>query len=136
MAAELQAAVAARLPIELPGAIQVQRSPSLWMVGLKLLNVRTAATKAGIKYWFDVTPSLYKSQAVDFFLFACGSPDTIYVFPREDFEVLIVGASVGGDKQVPQFTLFINTKEFEPAGRERINVAHFLNAFRSVVAAS
>ncbi len=135
MAAELKAAVAARLPLALPGALQVRRNPSLRMAGSKLLNVRTAAEKAGAKYWFDVTPNFYKSQAVDYFLFACGHPDIIYVFPRVEFEALVSGASLGGDKQVPQFTIFSDTSELEPAGQSRRDIKRFLNAFGLVLAA-
>jgi len=106
-----------------------QVARSLARVNNSIVNIRTANQKAGSKYWFDVTPSFYSS--VHFFIFACGTPSTVYVFPTVDLKQLLVGASLGGQKQVPNFTIFSNTNELEPAGSGGIrkSIVQYLNAF-------
>ena len=102
---------------------------SLLEINGATINLRTATQKAGSKYWFDVTPSFYSS--VNFFLFACGSASTVYVFPTSTMKDLLEGASLGGQKQVPNFTIFTDTDELEPAGAGGIrnNIGQYLNAF-------
>jgi hypothetical protein len=111
--------------------VVISKAPSIWYVNAYPVNVRTAARKSGDKFWFDVTPELYERRQVEFFLYVCGSPDIIYVFPRLNFEYFIRGASLGGQKQVPNFTLFADSNEFEPAGKStsRNSIEGFRNAF-------
>lgn len=114
------------------GSIEVvSDKPALWYINGYPANVRSARRKSGDKFWFDVTPALYERRQVEFFVYACGDTTVIYVFPRLNFERLVRGASLGGQKQVPNFTLFIDTNEFEPAGRssERSDITQFRNAF-------
>jgi hypothetical protein len=110
--------------------IVVSKAPSLWHINGYPVNVRTASRKSGEKFWFDVTPELYEKRQVEFFIYVCGSPETIYVFPRLNFEYLIRGSSLGGQKQVPNFTLFADLNELEPAGRStsRHDIAGFRGA--------
>ncbi|MDB4890269.1 MAG: hypothetical protein JWL61_2124 [Gemmatimonadetes bacterium] len=136
MSADLQNAVAEALQESLPGIVELKKTPSLWMYGSSLLNVRTASEKSGAKFWFDVTPRLYESESVDFFLFACGDAEHIYIFPRTALEPMVRAASLGGAKQVPQFTLFTDTNEFEPAGAARYSITAYLNAFNLLPSAS
>ena len=102
---------------------------SLIRINTALVNVRTANRKAGAKYWFDVTPSFFKS--VDFFLFACGNSTTVYIFPSLTLQQLIVGASLGGHKQVPNFTIYVDRNELEPAGqsKRRVHIGQYLNDY-------
>ena len=102
---------------------------SIVRVNDSVINVRTATQKAGLKYWFDVTPSFY--GFVHFFLFACGNASTVYVFPASELQHLIEGASLGGQKQVPNFTIFSGTNELEPAGLvgTRKPISQYLNAY-------
>jgi hypothetical protein len=95
------------------------------------VNIRTASRKAGDKFWFDVTPELYEGRHVEFFIYVCGSIDAVYVFPRLNLEFLVQLASVGGQKQVPNFTLYSDADLLEPAGAstQRHSVAGFRNAF-------
>lgn len=92
------------------------RSTNYKVNGKSVVNLRAASRKNADQYWFDVTPELYENNVVDFFLYACGSADDVYIFPTADFKKLIQGASLGGQKQVPNFTLYSDTHEFEPAG--------------------
>ena len=109
----------------------ISQSPSLWHLNSYPVNVRTASEKSGDKFWFDVTPELYEKRQVEFFIYVCGEPEAMYVFPRLNFEHLVRGASLGGQKQVPNFTIYINSNEFEPAGHAeaRHNIGDFRNAF-------
>ena len=109
----------------------LSESPAIWLLNAYPANVRTASEKAGAKFWFDVTPELYEKRQVEFFLYACGSADVIYVFPRINFEAFMRGASLGGQKQVPNFTIFTDSDELEPAGqaKARFNVRGFRNSF-------
>ena len=92
-----------------------------------VVNLRAASQKSADKYWFDVTPEFYEALTVDFFVYACGSAAAAYVFPVEDFARLIDGAGLGGQKQVPNFTLYADTHEFEPAGQAQS--AHRISKF-------
>lgn len=111
--------------------IIVSQSPSVCFINSYPTNVRTASEKSGDKFWFDVTPELYERRQVEFFIYVCGSPDLMYVFPRLNFEHLIRGASLGGQKQVPIFTIFTSSDDFEPAGLadKRRSIGGFRNAF-------
>jgi hypothetical protein len=112
------------------GAKAVRLSqPSLVRIGTSTVNVRTANEKAGDSYWFDVTPSYFRS--VNFFLFACGSATTVYVFPAAILEKLVKNASLGGQKQVPNFTIYVDRHRFEPAGRsiETADIRMYLNNY-------
>jgi hypothetical protein len=109
----------------------LSNSPALWYINSYPCNIRTASRKSGDKFWFDVTPVLYEKHQVEFFLYTCGDPEIIYVFPRLNFEHFIHGAHFGGQKQVPNFTIFDGPQEFEPAGHSehRHNIGLFRNAF-------
>lgn len=97
--------------VRMPG-----RAVNFKINGRSVVNLRAASQKSADKYWFDVTPEFYENHVVDFLLYACGSVDQTYIFPVGDFSKLIAGASLGGQKQVPNFTLYADTHEFEPAG--------------------
>ena len=103
----------------------------IWEIESKKCNVRSASRKSGDKYWFDVTPSLYEENLVDYFIYICGDPSSIYIFPREDFASLIHGAHLGGQKQVPNFTIYDNNCEFEPAGlsHDKHDIKKYRNNF-------
>lgn len=111
--------------------IKKSSRPMIWEIESKKCNVRSASKKSGDKYWFDVTPALYEQNQVDYFIYVCGTPNTIYVFPCEDFSRLINGAHLGGQKQVPNFTIYDNTFEFEPAGLSynKQNIYKYRNNF-------
>ena len=113
---------------------KLSSSPKIWSINSFKCNIRTASEKSGDKYWFDVTPNLYETNQVDYFIYVCGSPDSIYIFPCSDFSNLINGAHLGGQKQVPNFTIFDNPAEFEPAGHshERHSIAKYRNAFKII----
>jgi hypothetical protein len=104
-------------------------SRSLIKINDSLINVRTATQKSGSKYWFDVTPSFYPK--VQFFLFACGNASTVYVFPSTVLQQQLKDASLGGEKQVPNFTIFSDKHELEPAGSRgvRSSIRQYLNAY-------
>lgn len=128
---DLRTEVQARLRQAYPSVVALSNSPAIWQLNGYPANVRTANEKAGDKFWFDVTPDLYERRQVEFFLYCCGSADVIYVFPRVNFEHFVRTASLGGQKQVPNFTLYSDTNVFEPAGHAetRFNIAGFRNAF-------
>ena len=109
--------------------------PIIWEIESKKCNVRSASKKSGDKYWFDVTPYLYEKAQVDFFIYICGTPDIIYFFPCEDFKKLIEGAHLGGQKQVPNFTIYDNSYEFEPAGLSynKHNIYKYRNNFKIIL---
>jgi hypothetical protein len=104
-------------------------SRSLVKINGTVINIRTATQKAGSKYWFDVTPSFYTK--VQFFLYACGSASTVYVLPSTVLQQLLSNASLGGEKQVPNFTIFSDKHELEPAGEAgaRSFIGQYLNAY-------
>jgi len=104
-------------------------SGPLLKINDSVINIRTATQKSGSKYWFDVTPSFYtKAQ---FFLFACGNATTVYVFPSIVLQQQLRNASLGGEKQVPNFTIFSDKHELEPAGAGdvRSSIRQYLNAY-------
>ena len=102
---------------------------SNFRVGSKRVNLRTASQKRGDQYWFDVTPEYYAKKLVDYFAYACGSASHVYVIPAYEMERLMEGASLGGQKQVPNFTIYLDRHEFEPAGRseKRKSIEHYYN---------
>ncbi len=118
--------------------IKKSTRPMIWEIESKTCNVRSASRKSGNKYWFDVTPSLYEQEKVDYFIYVCGSPESIYIFPCNDFSELIKGANLGGQKQVPNFTIFDNTDEFEPAGASynRHNIFKYKNNYKIIASVS
>lgn len=105
--------------------------PRIYSVASARVHVRTANEKAGAKYWFDVTPSLYERGQTDFLMYTCGSPSVVYVFPVQDFMHLVAGASLGGQKQVPNFTIYVDRDTIEPSGHadEPRSIAKYRNAF-------
>ena len=119
-----------------PKIKRVSTRPTIWEIDSKKCNIRSASQKSGDKYWFDVTPSLYEKNQVDYFIYICGSPKVIYVFPCDVFSDLIVGAHFGGQKKVPNFTIFDNIAEFEPAGQshKRKNISKYRNNFSLISA--
>lgn len=112
----------------------ISSNPCICKINNKKINIRTANKKSGDKYWFDVTPEFYERKKVDFLLYACGSADNIYIFPVVYFSKFIEGASLGGSKQVPNFTLFLNNHVFEPAGQSnnRTKIHSYYNSFNQL----
>jgi len=102
--------------------------------GDKRVFVRVTTKKAGSKFWFDVTPNLYLNHETDFLIYACGSTQDLYVFPVDIFIQFIKGASKGGFHAVPNFTIFLNSHEFEPAGRSknRYEIKQYYNSFELI----
>lgn len=96
------------------------------------VNVRTASDKGSTRYWFDVTPSYYEQGEVDYFLYACGYPDTIYIIPSDAMQEMIATASPGGQKQVPNFNILTETDQLEPAGdgQHKWPLGQYLNNFQ------
>lgn len=109
----------------------VSHRPSLRHINSYPTNLRTATRKSGDKFWFDVTPELYERRQVEFFIYACGDASVLFVFPRLNMEHFVRHASLGGQKQVPNFTIYSDTNEREPAGHaeSRFPIAGFRNAF-------
>lgn len=103
---------------------------TVWGVNGHRVNVRSASRKSGDKFWFDVTPSFIARGGVDFLLYACGSPECIYAFPAPELAKMVCGASLGGAKQVPNFTIYLQDHLLEPAGRadSKIDISRFFNA--------
>ncbi len=131
---DLRSEVLARVRAELGSLTPIPGERSIYRCGKARLNVRSASQKNGDKYWFDVTPSFYERRKVDYFLYGCGSAQKIYVFPVAEFAEMIKGASLGGQKQVPNFTIYLDRHEFEPAGMANSTheIRRFLNAFSIV----
>ena len=113
----LRSEILKRLRDEVGVLAQVAGEQSIYRCGNGRLNVRSASRKSEDKYWFDVTPDFYEREKVDYFLYGCGAASHLYVFPRQDFVRLIEGASLGGRKQVPNFTIYLDRHKLEPAGR-------------------
>jgi hypothetical protein len=103
----------------------------IFEVNNKRINIRSASDKGSQRYWFDVTPSLYTERKVDYLLFTCGYPDNTYVFPVETFSTMIEGASLGGQKQVPNFNIRLDSHKFEPCGLKgkKFDIKTFFNHF-------
>lgn len=114
------------------GMPTMKAASGLLTINNSIVNIRTANTKSGDKYWFDVTPNFYAS--VHFFLFACGNAGKVYVFPSAVLQSLLVGASLGGQKQVPNFTIFSNSDQFQAAGSGGVSqpIAAYLNAYGQI----
>jgi len=93
--------------------------------------LRVATEKSGYKYWFDINPNLFKKIKVDFLIYACGNENSVYVFPLNDFLQMLASANLGGVNQVPNFTIFVDSHEFEPAGhsRNRYQIKKYYNNF-------
>jgi hypothetical protein len=131
----LKREVISRLKQAFPGVIQLRGRPTILSVGDRKIYLRVTTTKAGPKYWFDVKPNLYERRMVDFFVYACGSPQSIYVFPVDVFARMIAGASKGGVNQVPNFTIFVDSHEFEPAGQsdKRHDISKYFNSCTPII---
>ncbi|MSQ72998.1 MAG: hypothetical protein EXR27_17160 [Betaproteobacteria bacterium] len=127
---DLKSEVVTRLRKELGSLTQVPGERSIYRCGNVRLNVRSASQKNRDKYWFDVTPAFYERGKVDYFVYGCGSSSQLYVFPRQEFARMIQGASLGGQKQVPNFTIYLDRHTFEPAGRasQTHDIKKFYNA--------
>ena len=104
---------------------------AIYLFGKARINLRVTTKKSGAKFWFDITPALYESSMVDFFVYACGNDKDIYIFPKNDIQEMVSKASSGGINDVPNFTIYTNRHEFEPAGRatQRISIRRYHNAF-------
>jgi hypothetical protein len=90
-----------------------------------------ALNRTAQKRRFALLLGALRAFQVEFFLYSCGSADIIYVFPRVNFEFFVKTASLGGQKQVPNFTLYADANQFEPAGHSdtRFDISGFRNAF-------
>jgi|WetSurMetagenome_2_1015567.scaffolds.fasta_scaffold15771_1 hypothetical protein len=97
----------------------------------KRVYLRVAIEKAGDKYWYDINPKLFIKTKIDFLVYACGKTKSMYVFPAKIFFEMIRSASLGGVNQVPNFTIFIDSHELEPAGKseQRFKIKDFWNKF-------
>lgn len=128
---DLEAEASSKLKSVYKSVACLSRRPSLWHINSYPANLRTASRKSGDKFWFDVTPELYERRQVEFFIYACGEASVLFVFPRLNMEHFVRYASLGGQKQVPNFTIYSDTNELEPAGHagSRIQIAGFRNAF-------
>lgn len=95
----------------------------------KIVNIRANTKGQNGKFWFDVTQEFF--TRVEFFVFACESEENIYLFPSNDLKNLINGASVGGWKQEPQFTVYLTTHELGPAGKSnnKLSIEKYYNDF-------
>jgi hypothetical protein len=103
----------------------------IFEVNGRRINIRTATDKGVDRYWFDVTPTLYSERKVEFLLFTCGYLSNTYIFPVEVFAKMIEGASLGGQKQVPNFNLRTDSHQFEPCGLrgKKFDISLFFNNF-------
>jgi hypothetical protein len=131
---DLRSEVISCVRAELGPLSPVSGERSIYRCGKSRLNIRSASQKNGDKYWFDVTPAFYERRKVDYFLYGCGSAREIYVFPVSDFAEMIEGASLGGQKQVPILTIYLDRHKFEPAGmaNRTHDIHRFHNAFSTV----
>lgn len=127
----LKKQVLSRLEIVLGKSTPLSLKPFVLKYGDKRVFVRVTTEKAGNKFWFDVTPRLYTNHETDFLIYACGSTQNLYVFPVDNFAQFIGKASIGGAGAVPNFTIFLNSHEFEPAGQSahRFKINQFWNRF-------
>jgi len=102
----------------------------------KKIYLRVTTEKSGAKYWFDIKKELYEQKMADILMYACGSSNRIYVFPIDDFARMISGASLGGVNQVPNFTIFLDSHKFEPAGRSdrKHDIKQYYNNFTEISA--
>jgi len=100
----------------------------------KRVYLRVASEKSGSKYWFDVNPNLFRNVKVDFLIYACGSEHSVYVFPLSDFLQMLESANLGGVNQVPNFTIFVDSHELEPAGhsRNRYSINKYYNNYSAI----
>ena len=112
---ELRREVRARIATEVGECDEASGAGTIFSVNCWMVNIRVATDKHREGYFFDFTPGHF--HKVDFAVFACGYPDCLYVIPVLDLWRLTANASLGGAKQVPNFTLFPAVNEFEPAGQ-------------------
>jgi hypothetical protein len=105
--------------------------PLILKYGEKRVYVRVITPKASKKFWFDVTPRLYENHETDFMVYACGNTQDLYVFPIDDFAEFIKKASKGGVGYKPNFTIYLRSHEFEPAGQSsnRFKIEQFFKRF-------
>jgi hypothetical protein len=93
----------------------VSNRPYILSFGDNKIYLRCATKKSGDRFWFDVIPSIYERNRADFLVYACGSDDLCYVFPRDDFAQFIKGANRGANNR-PQFDIWLDTDKFKPTG--------------------
>ncbi|WP_287600833.1 hypothetical protein [Thiothrix sp.] len=126
----LKALVLKALETQLGKSSKIPGSFAIYRFGKARINLRVTTKKSGTKYWFDITPVLYEKSMVDFFVYACGSDQDIYVFPMGNMKEMVVNASIGGINSVPNFTIYTDRHDFEPAGHSesRIPIARYHNA--------
>lgn len=131
---DLQAAALSLIESEVGHVERVPGTRAIYIAGEARLNLRTATEKRTDAYWFDVTPAYYEYRLVDFFTYVCGSPENTFVFSREEMSEFAAQSNRGGAKQVPNFTLHVSTREFEPAGAggRRISIERQWNAFERI----
>ncbi len=100
----------------------------------KKVYLRVASKKSGYKYWLDVNPNLFRKNNVDFLIYGCGSEKSIYIFPLNEFLLMIESANLGGVNQVPNFTIFVNSHELEPAGDSgnRFQIKKYFNDYSAI----
>lgn len=107
----------------------LRRNPNTWSINSHSANLRMAS---GVrKFWFDVTPELYEKLQVEFFIYACGGMETVYVLPCINLQHFVRSAGRSRRTNAPNFTIYTATDEFEPAGHSeaRFNIAGFRNAY-------
>ena len=128
---DIQGSAKAKLAQVYRSVAIISQRPVLVRINSHLANLRTTTTERDGVFWFDVTPELYEKHEVEFFIYVCGSPDVMYIFPQVNFKHFVSSANVGGIKQVPNFTLCVRTNHFQPGGHpsSSSNIAGFRNAF-------
>jgi len=131
----LREQVVSKLKEIFPDVIQLFGRFKMLSINKKKIYLRVTTEKSGPKYWFDIKPDLYERKMADFLMYACGSSNRIYVFPVDDFSIMISGASVGGVNQVPNFTIFLDSQKLEPAGRSdrKHDIAQYYNNFAQLL---
>jgi hypothetical protein len=127
--------VISRLKDTFPGITPIPGKFKIYSINKNRIYLRVTTEKAGSKYWFDTKQDLYEQKKADFFIYACGSKDRLYIFPVDDFINMIEGASVGGVNQAPNFTIFVNTHKLEPAGRSdrKHDISKYYNNLSSIL---
>lgn len=106
-----------------------KHSESIFRVGGKRVNLRTATRKRGDAFWFDVTPRFYEDREVDFFAYACGSASHVYLIPAPELGRLVRNASSSRSRYAPNFTIHLDAHELEPAGAggQRLSLQPYYN---------
>lgn len=102
----------------------------LYRINNKVVNLRTTTVKTSSGYyWFDAQPHLYENPElnIDFLIYVCGTKNSIYIFPTNEFRALIFNANVGGRNGLPHFDIDLRGHKFLPSGQNFHNISQFFN---------